>query len=122
MVRIRHIFENNLSNLFHTTKSPHPQGRLKETSILKAVERVVQGTEPKIRFVSGYQKKLRPAIESALRYIDALVEQIPGALEVNKAAFVNNPQVHAFFVNIEHLQTSFSRSPELREFFDSRST
>ncbi len=103
---MRRLVENFL------TKRPKAQAQL------KAVERVVQGTEPKIRFVSGYQKKLRPAIESSLRYIDALVEQIPGALEVDKAAFVNNPQVHAFFVNIEHLQTSFSRSPELREFFE----
>ena len=63
----------------------------------EAVEGVVDGIEPKMRLVRGYQKKLQPAVATARAYIDALVERIPGPLFITPKAFVKDPYVNAFF-------------------------
>ncbi len=83
----------------------------------EAVEGVVDGIEPKMRLVRGYQKKLQPAVATARAYIDALVEQIPGPLFITPKAFVKDPYVNAFFATPREVSTVFSGSAELREFF-----
>jgi hypothetical protein len=83
----------------------------------EAVEGVVDGIEPKMRLVRGYQKKLQPAVATARAYIDELVEQIPGPLSMTPKAFVKDPYVNAFFATPREVSAVFSGSPELREFF-----
>lgn len=82
------------------------------------VENVVDGIEPKIRLVRGYQKKLQPAVTTARAYIDALVEKIPGPLQVSPKAFVSDPYVNAFFATPQEVRAVFSHSAELKAFFD----
>ena len=90
----------------------------KQRSLLEeAVEGVVDGIEPKIRLVRGYQKKLQPVVATARAYIDALVEQIPGPLFMTPKAFIKDPYVNAFFATPGEVSTVFSASSELREFF-----
>ena len=84
----------------------------------EAIETVVDGTDTRIRLVRGYQKKLAKCVGSSLEYVDALVEKIPAPVDINKQMFATDPRVHAFFVSVKHMQTSFSRSSELREFFE----
>jgi hypothetical protein len=88
------------------------------TALQEQVEGVVDGVEPKIRLAWGYQKRLQPAVAAARAYIDELVEQIPGPLDVSPKTFVSDPQVNAFFANPQELRDVFSRSSELRKFFD----
>ncbi len=116
------IFDNKLNSVINTMKryaaSKEVDTRNKE-AIVHAIERVVDGTDSKIRLINGYQKKLWNAVSYSLDYVDDLVERIPGAMNINRNSFISDPSIHAFFVNIEHLQSSFSRSSELRDFFDS---
>jgi hypothetical protein len=93
-------------------------GQRRQVVVSEAVERVVDSTDTKIRLIVGYRKRLRHAVESSFEYIDALVEKIPGPIAVNRHTFSTDPQVNAFFVNVEDLQVKFSRSPELREFIE----
>jgi len=102
-----------LSNTTHTETE-----RDKEAFIRDAVETVIDATDARIRLVKGYRKKLRNCVGSSLEYVDALVENIPDPIEINKQTFISDPRVNAFFVSVQHMQTSFSRSSELRDFFD----
>ncbi len=88
------------------------------TSIDETLERVVDGTDSRIRLVSGYKKKLQDAISSSLDYTEDLVERLPQAIEVSSSTFISNPYVNAFFVNVSDLQTVFSSSSEVREFME----
>lgn len=90
----------------------------KRADIRDAVEGVVDGTDSRIRLVSGYQKKLHAAVGTALEYADELVDRIPGAIEVDRAGFASNPYFNAFFVNFADLQSVFGRSSEIRDFLD----
>ncbi|MGD2073699.1 MAG: hypothetical protein PVI91_04820 [Gammaproteobacteria bacterium] len=88
------------------------------TALQEQVEGVVDGVEPKMRLVWGYRKKLQPAVAIARSYIDELVEQIPGPLDVSPKTFVSDPQVNAFFASPQEVREVFSASSELRAFFD----
>lgn len=90
----------------------------RETAVLAAIEQVVEKTNPRIRFVRGYQKKLRPAVTNALQYLDELVATIPKPIEVKRSAWFANPYLNAFFATADEMQLLFSRSKELREFFE----
>jgi hypothetical protein len=90
----------------------------RSSDILGTVERVVDGTDGKIRLVSGYRKKLKEAVGCAMEYTDEMVDQIPGAIEVSRSTFVSNPYVNAFFVNVSDLQEVFSHSSEVREYME----
>ncbi len=93
-------------------------GRRQAARVTEALERVVEGTDPAIRYVRGYRKKLQHAITLSLDYTDQLVAEIPGAIEVSRTTFVSDPYVNAFFVNVKDLQTVFSSSSEIREFME----
>ncbi|MCO6413024.1 MAG: hypothetical protein J5I92_09800 [Thiogranum sp.] len=99
---------------------PHIRQASREhaATVQEAVERVVDGIEPRLRLVPGYRRKLQQATATALDYVNELVDRIPPVLEVTPATFVSDPQVNAFFATPEDLRNIFSQSPELRAFFD----
>jgi hypothetical protein len=88
------------------------------TAIQSTVERVVDGTDGRIRLVSGYRNKLQDVIRSSLAFADELVEQIPGSIEVNRHTFVSDPYVNAYFANVADMRTIFSHSSEIKDFME----
>ena len=99
----------------HETQRLSPEQR---AALEQDVESVVDGIEPKMRLVSGYQKKLQPAVATARAYIDALVEKIPGPLSMTQKAFVSDPHVNAFFATPQEVRAVFGQSADLKAFFD----
>lgn len=92
--------------------------RMKLATLNSAIDHLIDEIDPSMRFVSGYKKKLSPAVETALDYIDTLVEEIPGPVEFNKKTFGTDPLVNALFATATELQNTFSKSEALRAFFD----
>jgi hypothetical protein len=88
-----------------------------DTVILAAIESAVDRTDPRIRMVGGYQRKLRAAVTHALAYANEIVAKVPGPVQVNGRTFGSDPCVHAFFISVEQLQRIFSLSREVRKFF-----
>lgn len=88
-----------------------------EAALAEAIERVVEETDPRIRLIGGYQKKLRRSVLRALQYADELVEQAPGPFLFSSKTWNSDPQVNACFASVDELQLVFSRSAKLREFF-----
>ena len=87
-------------------------------SIDETIERVIDGIDTKIRLVPAYQKKLRKEVIISLEYINRLVEQIPGPIDVNRKTFTSDPEVRSYFATTDVLQDTFSCGSELKEFFD----
>ncbi len=90
-------------------------GRREAARVTEVLEGVVEGTDPAIRYVRGYKRKLHGAISTALGYTEQLIAEIPAAIEVSRNTFVTNPYVNAF-CDVKDLQLVFSRSSEIREF------
>lgn len=79
-------------------------------------ERVTR-LNPRLRLVSHYQRRLRPSLEQALAYVRDIVVGLPAPLTASCHAWGTDPYIHAFFATPDEVELTFSRSPELREFF-----
>jgi len=114
-----HFMENKfpgLRNSFHHNRQGKALRRSRAADILSTVESVVNGTDSKIRLVTGYKKKLQGTIQDSLEFADDLVNQIPQAIEVSSSTFTSDPYVNAFFTNVTDLQSVFSHSSEVQDY------
>jgi hypothetical protein len=84
----------------------------------EAVEHVVDEISGRLRAVPGYARRLRDPVATALRAVDRMVEDIPGALPCNRESYIADARVNAFFANHRGLQEVFSQSREVRDLFD----
>ena len=57
------------------------RGRYPESLIEAAIERTVDGTDPRLRALFGYKKHLRPSVIHAIDHVVALVNSIPAPLD-----------------------------------------
>jgi hypothetical protein len=83
----------------------------------RAIERVTDGTDNRIRAVPGYKRKLYKSILKSLEFADRLIEQVPGAIELDSDQFVIDPYIRVFFPTKNGLMKVFQQSSELKEYF-----
>jgi len=113
------LFDWTFGSIIHSFV--HPDDRTQgdsEDRISEAIERAVDRVQPRLRLVSDYRERLRPAVVSALRFIDETVEKIPGSLDINPKTFATDPRVNALFASVDHLYSVCRESAELRAFFE----
>ena len=91
----------------------------KEQRLLAAIEQVVDQIEPRIRGISGYRRKMRPAVQRTLEFATEICDRIPGPIEVSRKTWSSDPMVKAFFAGTEDLRRVFSNSDDIREVFTS---
>lgn len=87
-------------------------------SVDEIAEFVIEQTSSRLRAVPGSVRRLTGPIADTMRYIDELVEQVPGVVRCERSSFSEDPRVNAFFVDHRHLQQVFSQSSEVRALFD----
>lgn len=91
--------------------------RRRNIPLREAIDLVVSGTDPRIRAVINHGRKLRPAVERMLAFLDSCGGWFPAPSEISVRAWTADPLVHALFANAAELQELFSRDRELRAFF-----
>jgi len=87
-----------------------------EALIQTAIERVVDGTDPRLRAVVGYKKRLTTAVARSVEYVTGLVDSLSPAVEISRKAFSSDAQLCAVFVSADHLQEVISSSYEIRDY------
>jgi len=92
------------------------KGSYPESLLKAAVERAVEGTDPWMRAVSGYKRKLRPAVLQAIDHVVALVDSMPAAITLDRAAYEDSPLVRAVFISRDDMSSIIATSRELAEF------
>jgi len=91
--------------------------RLDEQDIERAIDIIVEQTDPRLRFVRAYRRKLRKPVVRSLVYADDMVGRIPGPFEVSRKTYGSDPQVNALFGSVDDIDTLFANSKMLRDFF-----
>ncbi|MDH3870936.1 MAG: hypothetical protein OEU44_01820 [Gammaproteobacteria bacterium] len=91
--------------------------RLDEQDIERAIDIIVEQTDPRLRFVRAYRRKLRKPVVRSLVYADDLIGRIPGPFEVSRKAYGSDPQVNALFGSVDDIDTLFAHSRMLQDFF-----
>jgi len=83
----------------------------------RALEKVIDGTDNRIRLVPNYKRKLFKSILVALQYADNLVQQIPHTIDLDSKHYTDDPYIRALFPTIDSLRNVCHQSSELRDFF-----
>lgn len=103
--------------LFHSFFGGAPQETGYPESLVKAaIERAVDGTDPWLRGLSGYKKKLRPAVLRAIDHVVALVDRLPPSIVVDSGSYGDDPRLRAFFISLDDLRTIIDNDRNLAEF------
>jgi len=91
-----------LSSLFKPSAAE--AGAPDKALIDAAIERAIDATDPRLRALGNYRKRLREPVEQAARHIIGLVDSQPPAVEISRRSYGTDPRLRAFFVSAEDLQ------------------
>jgi hypothetical protein len=94
---------------------PH---RLSDEMTLRAIDKAVTLTNPRLKFVHAYQERLAPAVEISVGYLREMVLALPPAIEISAAHWSADPMLRAFFVAASDIPSILARSHNLRTLFD----
>lgn len=84
-----------------------------------AVDRVIEGTDPRIKVISNARERLSPAVAHALDYARRFVEPLPSCIEMTPDAWGQSPLLRAMFVRPLEVANTLSNSHDLQEFLSS---
>src|SRR5512139_1930947 len=95
------------------------QGAYPESLIEMATERAVDGTDPRLRVLPGYRKRLRAPVIHAIDHVVALVDSLPAPLAAGSAEYGGDPRLGALFASAEHMREAFAKCNALKEYRES---
>jgi hypothetical protein len=95
-------------------------GGYPESIVKMAIERAVDGTDPWLRAITGYRKKLRPAVLKAMDHVVSLVEGLPPPIPVSADAYRFNPELKSFFISTEEIRGVLEKDRNLKDFLRKR--
>lgn len=101
--------------IFHRDETQ--AGQREDERLAETVERVL-AIYPRLRMARHYRRRLAVAVAETVRYKDSLVASLPAPHEASVNAWSSDPCIRAFFATPEDLPRAFSRSSELRAYFD----
>jgi hypothetical protein len=92
------------------------QGRYPESLVKAAIERAADGTDPWLRAVSGYKKKLRPAVLRAIDHVVTLVNGLPPPIAASYGCYGNDARLKAFFMSTAEMRQILGSDRNLADF------
>lgn len=103
-----------ISSLF--SSADRQSGSLDPALVEKAINRVVDATDSRLRGFGNYRKRLRPSVEQAIAHIQQLVSQLPSATEISRQCFRADERLRAFFVSSKDMQKTLSGCKALKDY------
>jgi hypothetical protein len=91
-------------------------GRYPESLIEAAIERAVDGTDPRMRALSGYRRQLREPVLHAIDHVVALVDRLPAPLSAERAGYAADARLGAMFASAERMLEVFGNDATLAEY------
>lgn len=95
---------------------PVGDARYDPALIEAATQRVLDGTDPRLRSFAGYVRRLHDPVERAIDHVVGLVDALPPALELRPDRYGVDPTLRALFASREHLEEVIGSSRSLLEF------
>jgi hypothetical protein len=89
-----------------------------ESLVEAAIERAVDGTDPRVRAVGGYRKRLRGPVLCAVDHVVRLVDSIPAAVTVDARGYREDACLRSMFASSERMLELLGRDRALTEALD----
>lgn len=99
--------------------SEKAQQRYPESLIEMAIERAVDGTDPRLRVLPGYRKRLFAPVIHAIDHVIALVDALPPPLSAGRDSYATEPRFSALFASADHMLEVFGHDANLAEYLGS---
>lgn len=90
-----------------------------DEQLAAAVERVIEGTDPRLKAVGNVRQRLSPAVAEVLHFTHELAGRLPSCIEMTAENWHREPLLRAFFVRPNDIAETLSRSQDLRDFLGS---
>lgn len=103
-----------LSSLF--AKQQTGTNGLDDVLLTAAIERVVDGTDRRLRGFGNYRKRLRDAVADAAVHVLTLVDRLPEATEISRRAYSTDRRLRAFFASADDLQAKVGGSKAVGDY------
>lgn len=108
---------NKLTRYFWIALAARKRHKDRQDLLARAIDAVVAGTDPRVRAIGGYRKKLLPAIRTSILYVQDVVDQIPGPVVLAPSCYGKDPTVHALFASVDDLRSLLANSREVHQVF-----
>jgi len=92
--------------------------RLSGELVLRAIDKAVLLTNPRLKLVGSYRECLSPVVESCIHYLRTMIRSLPSTITVASSCWVLEPSLRAFFVTASDIPVTLSHSTNLRTLFD----
>lgn len=92
-------------------KAGYPESLVKDL-----IERAVDATDPWLRAVSGYRKKLRPAVIRSLDHVTSLMGGLPSPIPLCSGCYDDDPFLKALFASKAEMRTVLRNDRNLAVF------
>jgi hypothetical protein len=99
--------------------SGEKRGRYPESLIEMATERAVEGTDPRLRALSGYARQLRQPVIQAIDHVITLVDGLPEPLLATPANQGTDPRLAVMFASAEDMLQKFAGNSALTDYLES---
>jgi hypothetical protein len=91
---------------------------LSNEMVLRAVDKAVTLTNPRLKLVRSYEERLAPAAKFSVCYLRDLAQAVPPAIRASAASWAFDPVLRAFFAAPTDIPSAIGRSRNLRVLFD----
>lgn len=95
------------------------EARADEERLQTAIERVIEGTDPRIKALGNIRERLAPVAADALASAHTIVSAIPPTIEMSPEFWAANPVLRAMFVAPGDIVRLLAASPGLQKFLRS---
>ena len=96
-------------------------GKFDKELMLRGIERVVDGTDPRLRAVSHYRRKLWDPVERTIDFVVNFVDALPPAIVADRQGYMTDPRLRALFASPESLREILSFSDGTRSYLEQAS-
>lgn len=107
-----------LHSIFASAKPP---SKFDKDLMLRGIERVVDGTDPRLRAVSHYRRKLWNPVENAIDYVVNFANALPPAITADRQGYMSDPRLRALFASPDSLRDILSFSDGTRHYLQQAS-
>ncbi len=102
-----------LQSIFSGSSQP---GKFDKELMLRGIERVVDGTDTRLRAVSHYRRKLWEPVECAIDFVVNFVNALPPAIVADRQGYMTDPRLRALFASPDSLRETLSFSDGTRNY------
>lgn len=106
-------------SLFQSIFGAEKTRQYPESLIEEATQRVVDGTDSRLRTLPGYRRALRDPVIHAIDAVVALVDRLPPPVAANRDDYTTDVRLSTLFASAGRMLDLFAGDDALREFRDS---